>query len=276
MKAYKIHVFGTDPRDLGLMTLKSKNIPGVSSARRKRVIVLRGVDQAQEMVEELISLGLDVIHCPMIEIQPNKGPINRITRSFIASFTTLIFTSANGVNVFFHSMLEKGIDVRALANKKFFTVGPKTRDSLISFGFIPDGIPDKFVAESLLDLFHADLKKEKILIPTAAGARAILPEELRGRGARVVVLKIYRTIAPKPRPIEIRDGDLVVFTSSSTAEHFFNSLLYKNQEIISFCIGEITSKAVSKYISENIYISKESTSESLVECIRGWITGSSR
>lgn len=234
---------------------------------KKRVVVLRGADQAQGMVDELMAQGLDVIQCPMIEILPNKNALNRITPHFISPFTTLIFTSANGVKIFFNSMLEKNIDMRTLVNKKIFSVGPKTEDCLKSFGIIPDGVPEKFVAESLLTVLSGDLKKEKILIPTAAGARPVLPQELKAGGAKVSVLKIYRTVAPKPKPILILDKDLVIFTSSSTADHFFNSTIFKNQNIICFCIGDITRKTVSKYVSKNIYTSKTATSESLVECI---------
>lgn len=244
-----------------------------SGPKRRRVLVLRGADQAQQMVEELAAEGLDVIQCPMIEIAPNQRTLNRINHTFLAPFTSLIFTSANGVNIFLKAMQEKGIDVGTLAGKKFFTVGPKTSDSLKSFGIIPDGIPEKFVAESIIDLFHGKLTNEKILIPTAAGARPILPQELKAGGAKVTVLKIYHTGVPKLKPITILDKDLVIFTSSSTADHFFNSKLFKNQEIISFCIGEITCRTVSKYMTKNIYTSKEATSESLVECVCEFLEG---
>lgn len=235
--------------------------------KRARVIVLRGADQAQGIVEDLLAQGLDVIPCPMIEVHANPQALNLVSVAFIAKFTSLIFTSANGVSIFLNHMREKGIDFRTLAGKKVFTVGPKTANTLKSFGIFPDGIPEKFVAEHILDLFGDDLRKEKILIPSAAGARPILSQELKAKGAKVSVLKVYRTHVPKLKPISILSGDLVIFTSSSTADHFFNSKLFKNQEIISFCIGEITQKSVSKYVAKDIYISKEATSESLVQCI---------
>lgn len=254
-------------------------IPGIKSQRdsayeekKSRVIVLRGIDQAQGMIEELLSLNLDVIQCPMIEIIPNHRELKRITKTFITPFTTIIFTSANGVHYFLSDLRQKGIDIRILANKRIFTVGAKTEHCLNSHGLIADGTPATFVAESILDLFGSHLQEEKILIPTADGARDILSKELRDRDAKVCTLKIYKNITPKAKPLSIRDGDMVIFTSSSTAEHFFTSRLYKMQRIIPFCIGEITRKSVAKYISGDIYTSTQATAESLVDSVKRFLT----
>lgn len=258
-----------------------EHIPGVSLSSmasqesRRRVFVLRSIDQAQKIIEDLSALKLNVIQCPMIEIQPNQKELKCISFSFIKPFTTLIFTSANGVNIFMRNLMDKGMDARVMANKKILAIGPKTYECLKSFGLLPDGMPDTYVAESILGLLNSNLHAEKILIPTAEGARQALPEELKARGAMVNVLKIYNNICPKLKPLVIQDYDLVVFTSSSTADHFFKSKLYRNQHIIAFCIGEITQQSVLKYISNNVYTSLKATSESLVECIKKYLLSKS-
>lgn len=238
-----------------------------------KVIVLRSIDQSQDLTDDLSELGADVIQCPMIKIVPTKKELQKVNASFLSSFNTLIFTSANGVRFFMNALFEKLMDARVLSNKKIIAIGPKTKESLMDCGIIADAMPHKFVAESILDVLDEDIKNEKILIPTAFGARQVLPDELRKRGAEVCVLKIYKNVTPPiPKSISVKDGDLVIFTSSSTADHFFNSPLYKKQKIVPFCIGEITRKTVLKYLgNQKIYTSKESTAQSLVDCIHEYV-----
>ncbi|MFA6914895.1 MAG: uroporphyrinogen-III synthase [Parachlamydiales bacterium] len=253
-------------------------IPGISSDNsqdfplpKNRAIVLRGIDQSQSFLNDLVELGLDVIQCPMIEIIPNKQALKRLTSSFISGFTSLIFTSSNGVTIFFHHLIENEIDIRILANKKIFAVGPKTAESLKLFGLIPDAIPEKFAGDTILKLYSENLQEEKILIPRAKIARQTLPEELKARGAKVCDLSVYRTVSPKLKPIAIQDNDLVIFTSSSTADHFFQSKLYKNQRIVPFCIGDYTRLTVAGYFSGTIYTSDQATAESLTKCIEDYL-----
>lgn len=235
----------------------------------KRVILLRTVEQSQLLKEELQHLGAEVLVYPMIEILPNETVLQKIDENFLYPFKTIIFTSANGVNVFFQYAEKNHIPIKnILLNKRVIAIGPKTAEMLETYQVSPTDIPVKFVAEQIVELFGVNLEQEKILIPTAAGARKVLPDELRKRQADVIVLPIYENIIPTGlNEISIKKGDLVVFTSSSTADHFFQSSFYNSQSIYAFCIGEITKKTVEKYLKKNIFVSKEATADSLVKCI---------
>ena len=58
-----------------------------------------------------------------------------------------------------------------------------------------DLVPEKFQAEYILEaLAPLGMAGKKILIPRAEQAREILPEGLRGMGARVVVAAAYQTL----------------------------------------------------------------------------------
>ena len=93
----------------------------------------------------------------------------------------------------------------------------------------------------------------RILVPRAAKAREILPDQLRKMGARVDVVDAYKTISPKGDTqgiqgmLEKGTIDMVTFTSSSTVTNFvkmFNSreeLANKWMKRVSVaCIGPIT------------------------------------
>ena len=235
--------------------------------RGKRVIILRAMDQSKELAEYLSSLGASVILCPVIELVPEESALNEVNEDFINNFDTLIFTSSNGVKIFMNSLIKKNIGIKIINTKKILVIGPKTKETAIEFGIHVDAMPKTYVAESIIECFEKELDQSKILIATSIDARSIIPDELRKRGAFVKVLSIYKNISPPLADIKILDNDFVVFTSSSTANHFFQSKLYIKQKIKAFCIGEITAATVKKYIDSNIYTAKEATALSIASCI---------
>jgi uroporphyrinogen-III synthase len=87
-------------------------------------------------------------------------------------------------------------------------------------------VPERFVAESLLDAFPAPADgSRRVLLARAEQARDVLPEGLAERGYQVDVLPVYRTVRTEPDPGHlalVRDGrvDAVTFTSSSTVTNF--------------------------------------------------------
>ena len=136
--------------------------PAIDSIKKPlagiRIFVLRSVDQSQNLMEDLTTLGADVIQCPMIEVIPITKILQTIKKSFLKDFTMLIFTSANGVRFFMETLLEKKMDARILSNKKIITIGPKTKESLKEYGIIADAMPEKFVAESILDQLNDEIR----------------------------------------------------------------------------------------------------------------------
>jgi uroporphyrinogen III methyltransferase/synthase len=239
-----------------------------------KILLLRGMEQSQELTQELVKLGANVIQCPLIECIPNPVALAQLSRTFLSSFKILIFTSANGVRLFMRGLLDKDLDIRILANKNILAVGPKTKEALKQMGILADAMPHTFCAEGIFDLLKDQVKGEKILIPTATKARSSLPQQLKKQGAYVKVLKIYKNICPKMKRILVDHGDFVIFTSPSTVNRFFNSPFYQQQRIQAFCIGEVTSKEVAKYQVESIQVAQESTIHSLVECICHYVEAS--
>ncbi|MGA8164972.1 MAG: uroporphyrinogen-III synthase [Waddliaceae bacterium] len=236
-----------------------------------RVVVLRAVEQAYELKKALLSLGAQVIACPMIECKEIPSASGQLSSSFLQPFQIVIFTSANGVKFFMQALDDNAVAPGDLVDKKFVVVGPQTAAALNSYGLTPDLVAKTFVAEGILDLLVDDLKDKNILILTARGARKTLSKELKKRGANVVVVTLYTTTRPKIDEVPIQDGDIVLFTSSSTAGNFFESPLYQEQKIVSFCIGEITKATVQKYIADGIHVSKEATCPSLVQAVVEYI-----
>ena len=76
---------------------------------------------------------------------------------------------------------------------------------------IADVVPERFVAESLLDAFPSGTGR--VLLARAETARDVLPEGLADKGYAVDVLAVYRTVAARPDPellARVRDGDVCI------------------------------------------------------------------
>jgi uroporphyrinogen III methyltransferase/synthase len=118
-----------------------------------------------------------------------------------------------------------GRDARALSGARVAAIGPGTAAALRSHGVIADVVPERFVAEGLVEAL-ADLPVRRALIARAASARDVLPDALRERGAQVDVVALYETVA-EPLAQDARaalaGADYVTFTSSSTVEFFLQA-----------------------------------------------------
>src|SRR5260370_8427769 len=110
------------------------------------------------------------------------------------------------------------------------------------------------------------------LLPRAAGARDVLPEQLRKRGAQVDVLETYRAVPPadvRPRLAAcLPDVDMVTFTSSSTVRHFVDALPGALPDrVIVACIGPITAQTARELGLRVDIIAQESTTPGLANAI---------
>jgi uroporphyrinogen III methyltransferase/synthase len=121
----------------------------------------------------------------------------------------------------------------------------------------PAVVPREYRAEGLLDaLAGEDLRGCRVLLPRAAGARAVLPETLVARGATVDEVIAYRAVAPAGADVTglraalvAGDLDALTFTSSSTVRHFVElvgpdvvSTLGSGRRPVVACIGPVTAE----------------------------------
>jgi uroporphyrinogen III methyltransferase/synthase len=185
------------------------------------IVVTRAREQASELRTALEQLGADVIELPAIALERVEFTVPELAR-----YGWLVFTSANGVDAFFDSGLAPaGLDARALGGLRVAVIGPGTRAALARRGVRADLVPDRFVAESLLEAFPAATPGARVLLARAAAARDVLPDGLAQRGYEVDVLPVYRTVSGAPNAADlarVREGkvDAVTFTSSSTVANF--------------------------------------------------------
>ncbi len=217
----------------------------------QRILITRPEGQSAGFAARLRRLGADPVELPTIEIQPPEddyavldAAIDRLDR-----YDWLIFTSQNGVDRFMERLDASSRDLRAIRGR-VAAIGPATAERLHELHLKVDVLPERFVAEGLLDaLAGEDLTGKKILIPRAAQARDILPKVLAGRGAEIEVAPAYQTVEPEGASESLRllfqgdnRPDWAVCTSSSTVTNLVRMTGAETLAGVRICsIGPITS-----------------------------------
>lgn len=221
----------------------------------ENIVITREESSAKDTILQLEELGANVISFPTIKIE-GISPNDELDLAIkeIKNYSYIVFTSVNGVKIFFDKFFQLNGDIRSFGNIKVAAVGPKTAAAIRQYGIIADLVPGEYVAEDLA----AELKKvlnkdDKILIPRAKIAREDIVEDL-SQICSVKELKIYDTVK------NIKDTETIIetlndlnsysllFTSSSTFTNFSEILGENSKEVISngkiISIGPITTKTI--------------------------------
>src|SRR5208282_1783503 len=140
---------------------------------------------------------------PTIAIGPpaDPGPLTRALAELRAgAYGWVAFTSANGVEQTWASLVASGSDARAFGGARLAAIGPATARALEQYGLRADVIAKEFrgegLADELLRVLAGGAVATRVLLPRAAKAREALPEALRAAGCVVDVVAAYETLPP--------------------------------------------------------------------------------
>ena len=215
----------------------------------RRVVVTRARAQASGLAHTLRELGAEVVELPAIRIEPRiDSPQVRKAVEQLGDYSLVCLTSPNGVRLLFEAMEKVGRDARALAGATVAAIGPGTARALAERGIAADVVPERFVAEALVEaLAGVEVEGRRVLVARAAEARDVLPDALHDRGGEVDVVALYETVRETPDEDEIeaaQSADYVTFTSSSTVTNLVEALgdrFPRGARVVS--IGPVTSEA---------------------------------
>jgi len=250
----------------------------------RRVVVTRARAQASGLAATLRDLGAEVVELPAIRIEPRlESEDARRAIEGIGEYALICLTSPNGVHLLFDALRDAGLDARVFGGTSkpqrvrgggagagaeaeaqggagdpaavpddavtiVAAIGPGTAKALAEHGIAADIVPERFVAEALVEaLASVEVQGRKVLIARAAEARDVLPDSLRERGAEVDVVALYETVREDPDAMAVeaaQTADYVTFTSSSTVRNLSEALgdrFPSAARIVS--IGPVTSEA---------------------------------
>lgn len=216
----------------------------------RTVAVTRARGQASVLSRRLDELGARVVQAPVIRMRALPGP-----PLDPSPYDLICLTSPNGVGGLFERLAAGGRDARALAGARVAAIGPGTARALAERGIVADVVPERFVAEGLVEAL-AEVPVSRALVARASQARDVLPDALRARGAEVDVLAVYETLV-EPLAADTlakaQAADYITFTSSSTVRFFLQATgpprpgagLSPHTRIVS--IGPVTSETLREY-----------------------------
>lgn len=246
----------------------------------KRILVGRAAHQAAALSDKLRELGAKVIEVPFIEIRP-PASWQELDQAIarLLDYDWLIFTSGNGVAMFFARLQQLGKSEADLLHLDIAAIGPATRKAVETHGLPVDVVPEKYVAESVVEALEDEVKGKRVLLVRAKVARDVIPRELTGLGAKVDVAEAYETVLPGTSAaairVVLRDPEqrphAITFTSSSTVHNFLDLLGQENRPLLAgvklASIGPVTSEVLREKGLRADIQAAEYTVPALVEAI---------
>ncbi|MGB9673605.1 MAG: uroporphyrinogen-III synthase [Anaerolineales bacterium] len=246
----------------------------------KKVLVTRPRDQSAELATALKEAGFEPLIFPVIEIEPakeNQALDQAITQ--LEKYDWVIFTSVNGVKIFFDRLEQLGLRFpqEGREKPKVAAIGPKTAQAIRRKNVAVDFIPREYIAEAILPGL-GELQGKWVLLPRAKIARAALPHAIQQAGGIVHEMALYQTkvaAVDETTLKHLREGlDWITFTSPSTVHHFVKILqehhidplhLSGNPNVA--CIGPITAEAAQSVGFRVDVVAGEFTGAGLVKAL---------
>jgi len=240
----------------------------------RRVVVTRARAQSSSLVARLRELGADVVELPTIAVvDPEDGGAGlREAAGGLSSYDWVAFTSANAVERFLPLLR----DARSFGPVRIAAIGTGTASALAHHNLAADLVPERFVAESLLEaLLALGDPPGRLLLPRAAGGRDVVPDGLRRRGWVVDVVEAYRTTTPVPSEElaqAVSGADAVTFTSSSTVTGYLAAVGHQVPPVVA-CIGPVTAATARDAGLEVAVVAEEHTVAGLVRALADALAG---
>lgn len=185
---------------------------------------------------------------------------------------TLVFTSANGVNVFMKRLREHKFDLRKLSACTFAVIGKATASALESFGIYADICPEVYTSQALAEkLIHTVNPGTKIYLFRSAEGSKPLYDKLSAF-TETVDIPTYTVRAETDISGEARErlktADYLLFSSSGGVEGFFREFKEIPENLRCACIGEVTAKTLSRKYQSSFITAKSATAQSLADAIK--------
>ena len=216
----------------------------------RRILVVRPAAQGLASAEVLRAAGAEPVLVPLIELLPptDGGTALAAAVRRLVDYDWLVLTSANGARRFAEALgavdLPGGLRIAA--------IGPATAAVLVEMGAVVSLLPEKFVAEALVDAFPSPPERAgagRVLVVRAEVARDVLPAGLRAKGWPVDVAAAYRV---RPRVPAARERaaagscDTVIFTSPSVVDAFCDQPEPLPVPATVAAIGPVTAAAIRR------------------------------
>ena len=243
---------------------------GLLHGRNYLVTGTRGF--VKKMCAALIDEGAACDPYPCLDVEPDGSAVP----DDFFEYDWLVFTSVNGIKVFFEELERRNIDVRALAGCRFACIGEATAEELRSHGIIADLVPAEYSSTALGNALLERLREspsamtvQKVLLLRAAQASGELSSILAG-AADISCDVDERAIYDIVRPLHMLPTaepdcyDGIIFASAGGVDSFLEDLQWDKT---AFCIGRYTANRWTERTGREAVCADVSTVEGIVRKI---------
>lgn len=219
----------------------------------KRIAVTGTKSFTGRLAEHLENLGAFVEILICLDI---KEMTEAIPHDF-KKYGWIVFTSANGIELFFKEIKRREADIRCFAHLKFACIGRGTAAKLKEYGIIADLMPEKYTAERLGEALAERCTGERVLILRAVSGSPELSRKLEEKGVSFDDYRIYDTVQCGMSFDDKRFADChyLVFASAAGVRAFFEAHELPESKIV--CIGDITAKELKRHTDREFEVADE-------------------
>lgn len=235
--------------------------------------------------DKLEYCGAEVVELDAIRVMPPTS-WKRLDKAIeqIEEFDWIVFTSSNAIQSFFRRCAEKGkkkffdaLKQRSTQWPKFACVGPSTRKSLESHGYVCSLEPKEFLTRNLGRELGKLVNQDhnNILLARAEEASREISTILKHSGATICEAPVYRT-EPTRKTISKAALDRVTdvtLTSPSTVNGLLKSVtinMISSRSIRVHCIGPVTATAARQKGLRVSTVAKTHTIDGLIDSLVGY------
>lgn len=215
-----------------------------------RVLVTGTEKMAKNQCRVLEAEGAEAIAYSLIYTKPLLTKELEETVKTLDQYSWIVFTSSNGVDIFFDYLIDSGKDIRCLAGIRFAVIGEGTKKALEARGIQADFVPTRYSSRDLSKEWVPGLtQKDQVLLLRAKEASSELNHALEAANVPYRALPIYCTAVDERRSEELGrilpQVDYVTFASASAVKAFASMTDTKEMEAKAVCIGPVTEKAAA-------------------------------
>jgi uroporphyrinogen-III synthase len=224
----------------------------------KKIILTRPVGAQTALIKRLEAEGAQVVELPLISVRI-EAPAEALTDVFseLTCYQWIVFTSAHGVEAFFHYFFKAFEDIRCLGPMSIACVGEGTAQALRKLHLAVDLMPEKAtavdLAKKLVD--EGNIQNAAVLVVQGNRNSPELVDILGNAGGAIVdVLPAYVTQEldwkndPHAQEVLKTGADVICFASPSAVEAFLKVSFDKKARMPLLCsIGLTTSEFMRQH-----------------------------
>ena len=239
--------------------------PEMARQQPRKVLTVGTKSFTGKVAAALREDGLIVREFPCVEIAARGQEIPED----LSSYDWMVFTSANGVQVFLEELSRRKTDMRRLMHMKIACIGKGTAAELEKVHLYADLVPKGYTSEALSrELVKTVLPGEKILILRAEEGNPVLTNRLENEKILHRDCKIYRTQYCAPGAGDPAERyDYIVFGSAGGVRAFLekNALPPNAQPV---CIGPVTAAELARLTGKEADTAEEYSVEGIRQIIQ--------